>query len=288
MSHTKSITKRYDLHCHSVHSDGEKNVKELIALAKQAKLTGLSITDHDTISAYPEALLEAKKESLEIVTGSEISCLHGDKPVHLLAYSFSINDEKFKDFIKECQRMRYERNIAMLELFEKHQIVITQDEMEEMFNKKMHAIGRPHFAKLLIERGIASSFSDAFNHYLADGKKCFVLGQRPSVEETIEAIHAANSFAVIAHPHIIRDQGLVKAILGMNFDGIEGYYAKMGPNREQRWIALGNNKNWLITGGSDFHGDCKPINKLGSSWVAEETFKKLKDRFDQNEQLSKS
>ncbi len=276
---------RYDLHCHTVHSDGEKTVSELLDIAKNANLAGLSITDHDTISAYDEAFELAKERSLEIISGTEISCLHNQKPVHILAYSFCTKDEKFNLFIKECQRMRYERNIEMLKLFAERKISITFEELEERFNKKMHAIGRPHFAKLLIEKEVASSFYDAFNRYLADGKKCFVIGRRPSVEEAIDAVHLANGFAVIAHPHIIHDSSLEKELLEMNFDGLEGYYAKMGPNREQKWVAISKNKNWMITGGSDFHGESKPINQLGSSWVSQETFNQLKVRQDENEQL---
>ena len=278
---------RYDLHCHSLHSDGEKSVKELLSLAKEVGLRGISITDHDTINAYDENII-SKEISLEVVTGVEISCLYEGKSVHILGYSFSHRDPGFQAFIAKCKRMRYERNMAMLSQFKAHDMDFSIEEVEGRFHKKMEDIGRPHFAKLLIEKGYAKNFSDAFNKFLADDKKCFVLGERPSISEAIDAIQKAKGFAILAHPHIIKDQGLVKALLKLDFDGIEGYYAKMAPNREQRWLAIAKNKGWMVTGGSDFHGECKPINKLGSSWVLPETFNVLKKRQDENDRLFES
>ena len=106
---------RFDLHMHTTHSDGELTVKELLQKAKGIGLSGLSITDHDTINAYSEAFEEGKSLGLKVLSGVEISSLHNEKSVHILGYSFSTQDKNFTSFIKKCQKLRGERNLKMIE-----------------------------------------------------------------------------------------------------------------------------------------------------------------------------
>lgn len=103
-----------------------------------------------------------------------------------------------------------------------------------------------------------------------------------SVEETLDIIHKANGLAIIAHPHLIDNSKVLIDLLSMDFDGIEGYYARFPPQAHERWVKIGKRKGWIITGGSDYHGDIKPHLPLGSSWVGEETFSVLRKHFENN------
>jgi predicted metal-dependent phosphoesterase TrpH len=120
---------------------------------------------------------------------------------------------------------------------------------------------------------------EAFQNYLAEGRPCYVRSEFISVEETIDTIKKGNGFAVIAHPHLIWNKNIVNELLEMDFDGIEVYYAKLPKETEKPWENIATKKNWLMTGGSDFHGAVKPDIPLGCSWVYEKTFKILHDRF---------
>ena len=44
-----------NLHLHSTHSDGVYSPGELVRIAKAEGYRALAITDHDTVSAYPDA-----------------------------------------------------------------------------------------------------------------------------------------------------------------------------------------------------------------------------------------
>ena len=48
-------TKKIDMHVHTRCSDGDLTVREVFELAKESKLSAISITDHDTIKAYETA-----------------------------------------------------------------------------------------------------------------------------------------------------------------------------------------------------------------------------------------
>lgn len=62
-----------ELHCHTVHSDGDFTVDDLIATAKQRHLDGICLTDHNTISGHEEA----EDDTLAILKGIEWTTYYG-------------------------------------------------------------------------------------------------------------------------------------------------------------------------------------------------------------------
>lgn len=276
------MTFRADLHCHTTCSDGSVTPDKIIELALTKGLNGLSITDHDTIEAYGTALPVANSLGLQIVSGIELSAVHKHVSVHILGYSFSVESEIIKDFCIKHTRRRENRNRQILDLLKKHGMEVTEEEIQPVSLTEKHTIGRPHIALAMMRRGYVTSIQEAFHKYIGEGRPCYSPGGYFSVEETIDLIHRARGFAIIAHPHLIDDSSLVKDLLDMPFDGIEGYYSRFQLHHNEKWIQIGIKKGWLITGGSDFHGDIKPNIALGSSWVGEEVFSVLRERFEGN------
>lgn len=269
-------TFKADLHCHTTCSDGTETPEAVIRLAKHLSLQGLSITDHDTIAAYETALSFAKEVDLLLVPGVEFSAWHREEPVHVLGYAYSLESESINSFCLRHRQRRKERNRGIIHRLNKLGIQITLEEVEAHHEG---TIGRPHIALILMKKGIVSSVKEAFQRYLAEGKPGYEPGERFSVEETIECIHQGKGFAILAHPQLIQRSTTVRNMQDMPFDGLEGYYASMSSDIEKKWIDIAKEKNWIITGGSDFHGDIKPQNHLGSSWVNEETFHIFYDHF---------
>jgi len=266
---------RADLHVHSHYSDGTATPKELMEEAKALGLGGLSITDHDSIAAYEEALALAKTYEMQVISGVEFSTLHEGESVHILGYSFSLQDPGILALCKRHKERRHKRNLQILANLEALGISLDRAQFSDIEK----TWGRPHIAEALIQKGVVSSIQEAFDIYLAEGKKAYDPGESISAEETIAVIHQAGGFAILAHPHLIKKQRLVKSLLRLDFDGLEGYYARLPKKQEARWLALATERGWLITGGSDYHGTIKPYSKLGSSWVDEETFQLLYQRF---------
>lgn len=277
--------KRYDLHCHTTCSDGSMTPQELIEHAKEIGLSGLAITDHDTIEAYREAIPLSQQLGLELISGAEFSTHYKETSVHLLAYAFSLNNPEIIRFCKRHQERRRKRNLAIIEKLKKAKMSISEEEL--IINERVApiSVGRPHIAEALVKRGYVSSIQEAFNRYIGEGCPYFEPGERFSVEETIEVIHKAKGKAVIAHPHLINESRVVEALTQFDFDGIEVYYARFGESQCQKWLQLAKKKNWLVTGGSDFHGIAKQNILLGSSWAPEETFDILREHFLKNNDL---
>jgi len=266
---------RADLHCHTTASDGSLSAEEVLHLAKEVGLSGLAITDHDTVDAYLVAMPLAKEMGLELLPGIELSSTHKGQSVHILGYGMDLTSKDLTSFCDWHVKRRIYRNREILDLLAKKGMPITEEEMRGVFIPGKRIYGRPHIAQALIKKGYAKSIREVFHLWIGESKPCYAPGVRISVEETIALLHKVGGKAVIAHPHLISSEALVEELLEMPFDGIEGYYARMSPNLEKKWVDIGKEKGWIVTGGSDFHGFSKPHITLGSSWVTESVFRSL-------------
>ncbi len=275
----KEIEFRADLHCHSTYSDGTCTPEQLLYKAKESNLSGLSITDHDTTKSYKKDVFDlAKKLNILLLPGVEISSALDKESVHILAYGKGIFKDNFQEFLNEVLKKRKIRNLKILEKLKSHKILISEEELYDFnynnFKCSESTIGRPHIALLMVEKGYAESFQEAFQKYLKDNACCYVLGEKFPPQEVIEKIHSVNAKAVLAHPHLM-NYSIVRRLLKLSFDGIEAYYGRMIFKEEEKWVHLAKDKNLIATGGSDFHGDFKSHLILGSSWATKDIFQQF-------------
>lgn len=269
---------RADLHSHSIYSDGTDTPFELIDKAKNANLSGLSITDHDTIGAYSEEVFSyARASSIQLLTGVEISSETETGSVHILGYGFDIFSKVLNEFLEEMQRRREKRNATILKKLKEKKMEITEKELFD-FSKRAEikkSVGRPHIAALMVQKGYVNSFQDAFQLYLKEGASCFVPGFKYTPKEVIELLHEVKAKAVLAHPHFFKKGKFLKELLSLPFDGVECYYGILSKDVERKWLDLARERKWIATGGSDYHGSFKPHIQLGASYVTQETFNTL-------------
>lgn len=92
---------KYDLHTHSKYSgDGWLEVEKMVKIATRKGLSGIALTDHNTI----KGALKAKKlenENFKVIIGSEISTERGE--VIGLFLSEEIVSRKFEEVIEEIK-----------------------------------------------------------------------------------------------------------------------------------------------------------------------------------------
>lgn len=268
---------RADLHCHTTCSDGSMTPREIVFHAKEMGLSGLSITDHDNVSAYTEAIPAAKEAKIALGTGVEFSSVTEGRSVHLLGYDFDPTDPELKAFCERHVIRRRGRNKAIFSKLEKQGMKIDEEKFETLLEKGL-PVGRPHIALELVEKGYVKTVQEAFDRFLGDRKPCFDPGSPISTRETIDLIHKLGGKAFLAHPHFLRNSRLIRQLLSLPLDGIECYYARIPSEQEAKWVQLAEKHGLLMSGGSDFHGEIKPMIPLGCSWVTEETFDKIFER----------
>jgi 3',5'-nucleoside bisphosphate phosphatase len=265
-----------DLHCHTQASDGLLEPAQLAEMAKACGLKGLSITDHDTIAAYPDAIKAAKRLGLHLGAGIEFSCVFKEHDIHLLGYDFKLDSPAIEALCKRHQVRRHYRNVEMIEKLGLEGFDISEKEVEE--EGKGDTVGRPHIAQVMVKKKYVASIKEAFNRYLGEGKRCYARGDVVTVDETIDVIHNSGGKAFIAHPHLLFSTFPVEDLLTRPFDGIECRYGNLSKKQSAVWVTIAEKKGWLMSGGSDFHGLIKPDISLGCSGVEESTFFKIFER----------
>jgi len=265
-----------DLHCHTTCSDGSESPQQLIQLAKQIGLKGISITDHDSIDAYKEAIPAAKAIGIRLGTGVEFSCEFQGISLHLLGYDFDLTNLGIHQLCERHRKRRESRNLAILAKLRAAGMPIAY---EELLAASKGTIGRPHIAQLMLEKGYVKNLREAFNRYIGETgtcyDSCYDSGEPFTVEATIQVIHAAKGKAFVAHPQLLPPEFPVEELLKLPLDGLECYYCRLF---KKAWVEYAQSRGWIMSGGSDFHGSSKSEGELGCSGVDEATY----DRIFQN------
>jgi predicted metal-dependent phosphoesterase TrpH len=271
---------KLDLHLHSTCSDGTLTPFELITMARDFQLYGISITDHDTVNAYtPDVFQHAAKCKVELIPGVEFSTVYQDIGVHILGYDLDTSQFILRHFCQQHAERRIERNRMILSHLKRHGLYIDEEDLYRG-KEKNQIIGRVHIAELLIKKGYVVSMKEAFKEWIGDEAPCFERGSNFSIEETIDIIHTAKGKAFLAHPHLIKEKKWIKKILqDHDFDGIECYYANFSKEDNQRWVNMAHHLGLHLSGGSDFHGEHRPFNRMGSAYVEKEVFESMRLSF---------
>ena len=102
----------FDMHIHSTASDGVFTPQQLVKWAKDKGLSGIAITDHDSVDGLDEAIKYGKEYGIKVVPGIEISCkFQGTEKtvmeVHILGYFIDYKQPAFIEKLSELQTMRF-------------------------------------------------------------------------------------------------------------------------------------------------------------------------------------
>ena len=257
--------KTIDLHVHTTASDGTASPAEAVKLAKAAGLSAIAITDHDTVSGYAEAAEAGKALGVEVIPGIEISTKYG-RAVHILGYYIDPDSDKLAPVLEWVVRDRDERNRKMAELMAADGLPVSYEEMHRRFGA---VIGRPHFAEVLVELGLAKDVRDAFDRYVEKGQKYYLPRNFLSIERVIEIIREAGGIPVLAHPfqYKLDDAGLRELIehcMESGLKGMECRYSGYSTEQSKYLGRLAEEYGLIKTGGSDFHGENKKHISIGT------------------------
>lgn len=154
---------RIDLHLHTTHSDGSFSTREVMGFAKQAGLAALAITDHDIVEGIPEATAIGNELGIEVVPGVEISSRLGESELHILGYFLDWTDPVLAERLKTLRDSRHLRNPRIVQRLNELGIPITYDEVRALAGTE--SVGRPHIARLLMEKKFVTSAKEAFDRY---------------------------------------------------------------------------------------------------------------------------
>ena len=278
-----------DLHTHTTASDGTSTVAERVEQAHECGLDAVAITDHDRI---PDELDERSRtvEGIELITGVEVKAEARGTKVEILGYYVDPDADELDDLLGRVRRYREKRNRKMTDRFIEATGIETS--YEEMCERADGGLGRPHFARLLIEEGFVETVSEAFDEYLGEDGDVYVPSEKVGYASAVRAIHEAGGVASLAHPGRIdidtdADEGgvpgMVEEMAQNGLDGIEVWYPygdiSSGRGSEvgiEEALGLADEHDLLRTGGSDCHGEGSEKFRIGDMRMPEEDLRRLR------------
>lgn len=274
-----------DLHLHSTYSDGTLTPLLLVKEAKKHGLQAISLTDHDTMEGVSEIIAHGITYGVEILPGVELSAHIDSASIHILGYGLRHNDPLLLSRLESIQHARNLRNEKIITRLNDLGIDITKEDVDTL--SQTGQTGRPHFAQILISKGVIHSFDEAFDRYLGQNGIAYVPRKILPAADAIRYIKEAGGIAVLAHPLTI-DQSitcipeLVETLKGFGLGGIEVYYPSHSKAARKTLFELSRVFDLVATGGSDYHGHSQTGNGMGKTGKNQrlpyEIFEKLKSR----------
>ena len=269
-----------DLHCHTSYSDGSDSVKELLEKANKTGISILSITDHNTIQAYSE-LKNIELNHLfqgKIITGIEITTTYKGEIIEILGYNFEL--ENMQKFLKQNVLTFEEKQIKEYELiknkfqkigllFQEAQIKFDPKTESSRFSFYKEIQKYPENYKFFLNKNSIESAKGFTRNEIYNPKSPLYIDESslfPSLKQTIDIIHQSGGIAFLAHtfaysPNIANE--LINILDNYELDGLECFYTTFTDTQTSYLTNLCNQRNLLMSGGSDFHGTRKRNHNLG-------------------------
>jgi predicted metal-dependent phosphoesterase TrpH len=253
---------------------------QVVQAAAHAGLSVISIADHDTTTGVSEALAAQAAHDVIVVPGVEVSASHPSGDVHILGYWMDHDDPAFQAFLEKPRSARGRRIVQMCECLRGLGLEVRPEEVFEEAGGT-DAVGRPHLARVLLEKGYVKDMEEAFRNYLKKGTPGYVKRIKTTTAETIAMIHKCGGISVIAHPGLLEDPGLVDSLIKEGAMGIEVLCHEHDDEEVERFSELADRNGLLKTGGSDYHGDTlEKTFRLGDLKVPYRFFLELKEARD--------
>jgi len=250
----------FDLHTHSVRSDGHSTPSEVVAMAHAAGLAGMALTDHDTGDGLAEALAAGAERGIEVVPGTEFSAELDGRSVHVLAYWHDHTEPRLATELTRLRDARTDRARRIVRNFNDLGIPITFERVAELAAGA--PIGRPHLAQAVVETGACADEREVFDRYLADGGEADAPKHAIDPVRAVELLRGAGGVVVLAHPALFgaRDGGeeiperTLEDMVEAGLAGVEARHPAHTAAAVDRWSALAARYGLVVTAGSDHHG----------------------------------
>lgn len=275
-----------DLHVHTTASDGTCAPAEVVRLAREAGLSALAVTDHDTTAGVPEAQAAAEGTRLRVIPGIEISADYLGCEVHVLGYFLDPDAASLQEMLDWMVAERRARNQALVQQLAQAGMPIDLDELVRQHPGA--TVGRVHIAKALMAGGYVASVNEAFSRLIGQGAAYYVPRRLLPFSRAVQVIAGAGGLSALAHPLQYQLsapdlEALLRTCKDAGVTGLEADYAAYTPAQRAELHALAADHGLLPTGGTDFHGANRPQIALGRGrgdlTVADSVLEALEERW---------
>lgn len=255
-----------DLHTHTTCSDGTLTPEELIRKAKAMGLKAVAITDHDTVTGLDRGNKAAEEEGILFVPGVELEIEFPSGEFHLLGLGLKEWQGELSQELQKLKEFRDARNMKILKKINDTGVSVTKEELYSLAGGQI--IARPHFARLLVDKGIAKNINEAFNKYLGVDKCFYEKKETLKLERATELIKRSGGIPVIAHPLSLfiswgRMPSVMAELKEKGVEGLEAWHSGNSRGDCTKLEKIASDLKMIVTGGSDYHGENRKERRLG-------------------------
>jgi predicted metal-dependent phosphoesterase TrpH len=191
--------------------------------------------------------------------------------MHILGYFVDPENQDLLEGLRPIQEARQKRNPMIIERLKALGMKITLEEVEKVSGGDQ--VGRPHFARVMVEKGYVKNFEEAFSKYLTRGGPAYVNKRTVESGEAISMIRRSGGVSVLAHPKQLKVphgkifESEIAKLVDQGLAGLEVYSSCQSQEEASYYRDVANRFDLVVTGGSDFHGGNKATIELG--WMGD-------------------
>ena len=276
-----------DLHTHSVRSDGNDTVIELIDQAAEAGLKVLALTDHDVrppvetemdgetidVKAY------AKQKGVAFIGGIEYSCDTDVDDVHIVGLGCDFTQPDFLAVEQAMAKSKVDAYRKLTEVLTQNGILVDWKDVlrnADGSSRAEDAVQRKHVFETIARKGYTKTWQEA-KLLVRDNPDYNIRREKIDPLDAISIIRRAGGIAILAHPHLIDAQiekngrtidreTYIERLIEGGLMGIEAAYpydktsykgAQTNAEIQQSILRTYGTRLPVISGGSDYHADGK-------------------------------
>jgi predicted metal-dependent phosphoesterase TrpH len=196
----------------------------------------------------------------------------GGRPVSLdvLGYQFDIHYPSLVEKLEALRAYRKQRAEQILENLNRELVKeglaeFTAADFDAIQALVDGALGRPHIAEYMIQKGIVATKQEAFDRYLV---QCDVAKMPVGLKEASELIRVAGGRIMLAHPNDPNGTSLISLTPSLKgqlqivqdqmlayIDGIECWHPRHDRETTEAYQAFAREMGLMVSGGSDCHQD---------------------------------
>ena len=158
------MEKYTDLHTHSTASDGTFTPERLAEAAKEAGLSSIALTDHDTVEGIDRFMYAGKKFGIETIPGIELAAAYKNTELHIVGLFIDHKSDSLVRSMEYIVGERNERNLKMIKALKRNGMDVTIEELEE--NAGGAIITRAHYANVLVKKGYVKNKEDVYKRQI--------------------------------------------------------------------------------------------------------------------------
>jgi predicted metal-dependent phosphoesterase TrpH len=288
---------RIDLHIHSDRSsDGDCSPQQIVRLSKEAGLRAISIADHDTVAAYPEAIRYGEEKGVEVIPSCELTTIYEGREFHLLLPFVDWDSGGLNALVEEtAERRRLEGKERVKKLQDLGFDIRWEEVLEaadpfpplgvtiaQVILNKAENTGTPGFEKYLTEKNRVFAPYYFYRDFFLEGKPASVPRQNVDLMDVLDKTPSFGGVPVLAHPGAYFQEANREDLVRLKergLKGIEVYSSYHDAELRSFYATMAEELDLVPTTGSDFHGSIKPHVSFGEIdeggyWMVEELKKR--------------